>query len=477
MRHDALANLRSALLLALGLGGCTSMPAGDRGDDGKTPPGDVGADGATAKTGETRPDAKPGKTGYIRESDGSVHRAGAQACSPANDRPACSDPGERGHGCKTDAECKDGPHARCVQDSGQIGQYCRCDYACASDSDCKQGEVCVCGDALGGNHHSQCVPAKCKSDAECGDRTCGLSVYFNGCSEAVTLACHTDKDTCKTDADCTNGEDCALNADSGAWTCQPVNCAIGRPLLVEGAARTAPTAQRSDWLADLELEADVSPPLAAALCERWTAVAALEHASVASFARFTLELLAHAAPPDLVADAQRAALDEIEHAKLAWSLASLWSERPLGPGPLAMGDVVVVRPLEDMVVALVKEACVGETLGAAEACALADAAGHPTLAAVLENIASDEQRHAALAWRTLRWLLATHGERVRLAALVAAAEAEAELRAELTRPEVELVEPAWGLLGHDTLLARRREAFHEVVRPLLRATLGRPADA
>ena len=53
----------------------------------------------------------------------------------------------------------------------------------------------------------------------------------------------------------------------------------------------------------------------------WTADALLEHASVASFSRLSLALLAVGAPADLVALAHRAALDEIRHARLCFALA------------------------------------------------------------------------------------------------------------------------------------------------------------
>ncbi|MBT9554900.1 MAG: hypothetical protein IV100_02675, partial [Myxococcales bacterium] len=42
------------------------------------------------------------------------------------------------------------------------------------------------------------------------------------------------------------------------------------------------------------------------LVQRWLSVAALEHASVGSFARFTLQLLAVGAPPDLLLATQQA---------------------------------------------------------------------------------------------------------------------------------------------------------------------------
>src|SRR5262245_52773660 len=54
---------------------------------------------------------------------------------------------------------------------------------------------------------------------------------------------------------------------------------------------------------------------------RWARAAQYEHASVASFARFSLELLALGAPSDLIARAHRAAIDELEHTELALGVA------------------------------------------------------------------------------------------------------------------------------------------------------------
>jgi hypothetical protein len=51
----------------------------------------------------------------------------------------------------------------------------------------------------------------------------------------------------------------------------------------------------------------------------------MEHASVAAFARFTLDLLALGAPADLVQSAQQALGDEIAHAELCFGLAGATS--------------------------------------------------------------------------------------------------------------------------------------------------------
>ena len=82
---------------------------------------------------------------------------------------------------------------------------------------------------------------------------------------------------------------------------------------------------------------------------------------MASFARFTLQLLALGAPPDLLIEAQRASLDEIEHAKTLYDLASQYAGRPLGPSQLSLDDLSLDADPQTIVADLVREGCVGET--------------------------------------------------------------------------------------------------------------------
>lgn len=445
MRPEPLLALRQALLTAVGLGACTAAPP---------------------VTGE------PERRGDAKDDDGIVHRAGPTACDPRYARPACTEPDPHTNDCKTVDDCTQGKNPQCYQSLGQIGKFCACDYSCSTDDDCKPGEVCVCGELFADGSHSMCVRADCTRDADCPTGICGLSVYDNGCGPERVLACRTAGDTCKTDADCGPNDHCAFNSLEGRWDCLGITCVIGRPLTIDGAARTAPTVARADWLADLDLPHDLPRDVAAALADHWAEVAALEHASVASFARFTLELMALGAPPDLLSEAQRAALDEIDHARVAWSLASLWAGRDLGPGPLALDGLPMSRDLSDMVHALVKEGCVGESIGAAEAQTLADVADHPTLAALLATIAVDEARHAALAWRTLRWLIIAHGDPVRVAALTALTEARAEFDNTPDPEEDRPSAPEWGLFPRRVLLGIRREALGAVVEPVMAAMFG-----
>lgn len=184
-------------------------------------------------------------------------------------------------------------------------------------------------------------------------------------------------------------------------------CGEGRPLLVDGRARTAEADARDDWAA-----ASVCPAVEHLdiehrrnLAARWTEIALAEHASVASFARFVLDLSALAAPPALLVEATAAMQDEIRHAQLAFALAGAYADRPIGPGPISMQGVVAGGDAEAIVRAAVREGCVGETLAAAEAELAAHRATDPAVRAALAGIADDEARHAVLAWRFVDWAL------------------------------------------------------------------------
>jgi hypothetical protein len=134
----------------------------------------------------------------------------------------------------------------------------------------------------------------------------------------------------------------------------------------------------------------------------------MEHASIAAFARFTLQLLALGAPSQLVFDSQLAQLDESEHSKLAFALASAYLGRPVGPGPLDVGGALEDASLEAVVTLAFVEGCIGETLAALEASECAAHCKDRFVSERLERIARDERQHAELAWRFLAWAVRSH---------------------------------------------------------------------
>lgn len=186
----------------------------------------------------------------------------------------------------------------------------------------------------------------------------------------------------------------------------PIGCVVGRPFVVGGEQRTAALTEDERW-SRVRLRPrlrGLSEDERATRRDYWLHVAALEHASIASFARFTARLLELAAPPELIAEALAASRDEFVHTRMALALASAYAGRPLRPGTL---DVTRVYEgaLERFVDDLVVEGCIGETVAVGRAMAESDRIADPVVKDTLTTIAADETRHAALAWKTLRWLL------------------------------------------------------------------------
>lgn len=248
-------------------------------------------------------------------------------------------------------------------------------------------------------------------------------------------------------------------------TCEATSCSSGRPFVVGDAARVATVRRRDDWsdVARVDVAAlDVATR--AQLADAWLADAQAEHASVASFARFALELLSIGAPPELVADAHAAARDEIEHARICFALASAYAGAPHGPGPLMVdGSLSRCGDLYAIVRATVEEGCVGETLAALEAEAAVARATDPVVRAALTRIADDEARHAALAWRVVAWALGSGAASVRRAVLDGLAAGERTIAQRIAATPVADGE---GRLGRDRRNALVRSAWHEVLAPL-----------
>jgi hypothetical protein len=201
--------------------------------------------------------------------------------------------------------------------------------------------------------------------------------------------------------------------------CTGVVAPCGRPLSVATdsgrATRVASSARREDWTRGaVAFRAPAKEAaIRTALAEAWLEDALQEHASVASFARFVLELLSVGAPHDLVAAATQAGLDEVEHARLCFELASAADGgRALGPGPLLLDSIEPRRGLAAIAAAVAEEACCGETFAALAAERASKCCADARTAGVLERIADDEARHAELGWRFVAWALGRGDEGV-----------------------------------------------------------------
>lgn len=216
-----------------------------------------------------------------------------------------------------------------------------------------------------------------------------------------------------------------LQGDTCCYTfCTGACC--GRPLMVHGTALVAGLRSGSPWAAATAALGS-NAAAAAQAAAAWRADGCEEHAAIASFHRFGLELLGVGAPPALVEAAAVAAAEEVGHAQSCFAWARSLDGADAGPGPLALGDLTLRGDLAGLAVASALEGGIGETLAAAELGMAAALCSDRAMAARLGQMAADEARHAALAWQVVRWAIQQEPERVRPA--VASA-----LKAALTSP-------------------------------------------
>jgi len=207
------------------------------------------------------------------------------------------------------------------------------------------------------------------------------------------------------------------------------------------------------------------------LSMHWLHDAQMEHASIAAFARTSLELLAFGAPPELLIDAHDAGLDEIAHAQVCFALASVYAGEALGPQ--AFSQVQKMTPADDLVNwarETFEDGCVGETIAAATAYEAAQRTHDPAVRAVLNGIAQDETRHAELAWKILRFALVQGG--VRVADMIRTSWASLSVPASPMTADSDADLAEHGILGPSVHAALRADVIHWVVRPCLEGLLG-----
>jgi len=153
--------------------------------------------------------------------------------------------------------------------------------------------------------------------------------------------------------------------------------------------------------------------IAEEVASQWISHGQEEHASVASFSRFSLELLRFAAPPQLLVAAHQAGADEVRHARHAFALASLFDKTRAGEdvsgaklGAFPVETVHLSPDLSSMAGRAYEEGCEGESAAVARLAYAATVMSADSPARMpVKELLEDEARHAALAWATVRWAL------------------------------------------------------------------------
>ena len=244
----------------------------------------------------------------------------------------------------------------------------------------------------------------------------------------------------------------------------------GRQIRARGATLLPPVEPGPRWLTADVGAASVPDADREALAAQWRENGRTEHASVAAFARLTLDLVALGAPPSLVAAAQRDALDEIRHAELCFSLAraidgaeaspGAFPEAHAGLGPKRSREVA----LAELAVSSLVDGALNEGVSARIVARLARRCEDPGVRAILREIAADEGRHAAHGWDVVRFCLAEGGAPVAHALAGAARSLPRRLVSTLAPASRDGSWERWGIPGEALEADELARARADVVR-------------
>lgn len=399
---DHASRIKWTLLATLGwsVGACgETLTEPNGGASGGSDHGSAGPASCTNPTPITHSD-KP--TGFVQCDEGYRHRVTVETCENNIDKDELIHPNlinpDDGIDCAHNSDCE-GEMAHCISQQWPPSFVAFCQTGCLSDSDCEDGFVCDCGSPIGA-----CREATCTTDADCDTgQLCVMEDYYN-CGAQPKLGCTKDADACRSNEECAVGESCRLGDE--ARSCKQ-NPTCGRPFLIFGKHREANPMLGSRF-SDRELNLphhELSAAQREQIYSYYLKAAQMEHASIAAFARFALQLLQLGAPAELVQQAGEAQLDETRHAEICFALASHYGQTTVGPGPLDVSGALSPMSLMQIVELCVLEGCIGESMAALEVSEAAAAASDPNLSALLQRIAEDELRHAALSYRFVRWAI------------------------------------------------------------------------
>jgi hypothetical protein len=245
----------------------------------------------------------------------------------------------------------------------------------------------------------------------------------------------------------------------------------GRQLrTAQGRVLLPPLGPGAAW-AKAHVPIDVDDASRAALAEQWRENGRTEHASVAAFARLTLDLMALGAPPALVAAAQHDALDEIAHAEACFALARSIDGRSVGPAafPEALRPRGWVRlrirgfALATLAVDSLIDGALHEGVSARVVARLSRRCQDASIRTALRQIAADEGRHSAHGWDVVEWCLSEGGPAVARALEGALLALPPTMRTPLPAPAAAGAWERWGIHGH----ALEREEYEKAHRHLV----------
>jgi len=213
-----------------------------------------------------------------------------------------------------------------------------------------------------------------------------------------------------------DGDHCTYSGNAEVGMIPDWCMGVGRPMLREGEHISAESrlTHRKDWQQHnirvmIEGLSNTDKKIAG---EFYLKNALMEHASVAAFHHFSLELMKFGAPAALLELAHEAIADEMRHAKQAFAIAADLLAETNEPDKMPL-DIKLSDSLVELAETVAREAAINETLAVIVAAEQLRYTKDPAIQRFLNDVIRDESRHAELAWQTLRWCIEEGGEDVR----------------------------------------------------------------
>ena len=160
--------------------------------------------------------------------------------------------------------------------------------------------------------------------------------------------------------------------------------------------------------------AALTEPERARLAATWMRRSEAEYLAVSTFSVLAIDLVAAAAPADVLSLCLRAGIDEVRHAEMCIRMAKIYSgTEQLPPAGMSSLPDDPGRPkLHQALANTMLVSCVSETYATTVLSATRDLTTDPTAQAVLTSIYSDEVMHARLGWSYLRHAIEIGGQGV-----------------------------------------------------------------
>ncbi len=158
----------------------------------------------------------------------------------------------------------------------------------------------------------------------------------------------------------------------------------------------------------------LTAPERARLAATWMRRSEAEYLAVSTFSVLAIDLVAAAAPADVLSLCLRAGIDEVRHAEMCIRMAKIYSgEQKLPPpGMSSLPDDPARPKLHQALANTMLVSCVSETYATTVLSATRDLTTDPTAQAVLTSIYSDEVMHARLGWSYMRYAIEVGGQGV-----------------------------------------------------------------